>query len=52
MRNRQTLENDWVTAAEAKKGREIEERLRCITPGGLVHEQCDKYKRCGQCKKK
>lgn len=50
--NRRSLEQDWVKAAEQKKGREIEERLRCLTPGLLVHEQCDKYKRCAQCNKR
>ncbi|XP_067950997.1 coiled-coil domain-containing protein 81-like [Watersipora subatra] len=52
VKNRKTLEADWVTAAEQKKGREIEERLRCLTPGSLIHEQCDRYKRCTQCKRR
>ena len=52
VKNRRNLEMDWVKASEHKKGREIEERLRCITPGSLIHEQCDKYKRCTQCKRR
>ncbi|XP_013385182.1 coiled-coil domain-containing protein 81 [Lingula anatina] len=50
--NRKKLEEDWFKSTEIKKGRELEEKLRTLTPGILVHEQCDKYKRCGQCKRK
>ena len=52
VKNRRHLEEEWVKASQQKKGREIEERLRCITPGALVHEQCDRYKRCSQCKRR
>ncbi|CAH1800322.1 unnamed protein product [Owenia fusiformis] len=50
-RNRKRLESDWSGAADTKKNRELEDKLRSLTPGILVHEQCDKYHRCGQCKR-
>lgn len=53
LQRRASLENNWVQAAEAKKAREREERARnekfCAT---LVHEQCGRYRRCQQCKRK
>ncbi|XP_069127220.1 coiled-coil domain-containing protein 81-like isoform X3 [Argopecten irradians] len=49
---RKRLETDWQKAATIKKNNEMEERLRALSPSLLVHEQCDKYKRCGQCKRK
>lgn len=49
---RQSLEQDWTQMAQEKRERELVERLRGTTPGQLLHEQCDKYYRCGQCKRK
>lgn len=49
---RKHLENDWSNAASLKKNNEMEERLQALSPSMLVHEQCDKYGRCGQCKRK
>ncbi|XP_033741100.1 coiled-coil domain-containing protein 81-like isoform X1 [Pecten maximus] len=49
---RKRLESDWQKAATMKKNNEMDERLRALSPSLLVHEQCDKYKRCGQCKRK
>ena len=51
-RARQHLEQDWSQMAQQKRERELLDRLRASTPGHLLHEQCDKYKRCGQCKRK
>ena len=50
--NRTGLETDWAKAVDTKRGLEKEERDHTRSPGMLVHEQCDKYKRCGQCKRK
>jgi len=49
---RKKLETDWQRMAEHKRGRELEDRLRSLSPGVLVHEQCDKYNRCRQCKRR
>jgi len=49
---RRRLQGDWQKMAEVKRGRELEDRLRSLSPGILVHEQCDKYNRCGQCKRR
>ena len=49
--NRKALEDDWSKAASVKKQREHEERQHTRTPGQLLHEQCDRYGRCGQCKR-
>ncbi|XP_060067467.1 coiled-coil domain-containing protein 81-like [Ylistrum balloti] len=49
---RKRLETDWQKAATLKKNNELEDRLHALSPSLLVHEQCDKYKRCGQCKRK
>ena len=49
---RKTLENNWDKAHYEKKVRDMDERgHRLAHDGTLVHEQCDKYKRCGQCQK-
>lgn len=49
---RKNLEKNWEKAHYEKKNRDIEERgHRYAHDGTLVHEQCDKYKRCGQCQK-
>lgn len=50
--NRRTLEGNWERAATEKREREHNEKLRMSTPGELVHEQLDRYKRCHQCKRK
>ena len=50
-KHRKRLETDWAAATLYKKDRETEERMRMQSPGMLVHEQCDKYKRCDQCKR-
>ncbi|XP_046374340.1 coiled-coil domain-containing protein 81-like isoform X4 [Haliotis rufescens] len=47
--SRRRLEDDWSKSADMKRGRELEDRLRSLSPGMLVHEQCDKYHRCRQC---
>lgn len=49
---RRRLEGDWQKMAEAKRARELEGRLHGLDPGILLHEQCDRYKRCGQCKRR
>ena len=50
-KHRKRLEQDWASATLYKKEKEQEDRERMVTPGGLMHEQCDKYRRCGQCKR-
>lgn len=52
LRSRRSLESDWLKAAEAKKARDLDQRLHDKAGGALVHEQCDKYKRCRQCKRR
>lgn len=50
---RKNLENEWVNSYSEKKIRDLNEREhRMASDGGLVHEQCDKYKRCAQCQRK
>ena len=49
---RRTLEDNWTKALEMKKKRELEDKEYSMIPGKLVHEQCDKYRRCGQCKRR
>ena len=48
---RKKLEEDWRGAYSMKRNRETEERSAARSPGQLLHEQCDRYKRCGQCKR-
>ena len=49
---RKDLESDWVLSNEEKKQRDQDERAhRMAHDGLLVHEQCDKYKRCAQCER-
>merc|ERR1712178_391282 len=50
--SRKKLEDDWRTAYQLKKQREAEDRSHARSPGQLLHEQCDKYKRCGQCERR
>lgn len=49
---RKDLEEDWSKAAMSKKEKEMEDRLHALSPSLLLHEQCDKYSRCRQCKRK
>ncbi|KAK3577401.1 hypothetical protein CHS0354_032249 [Potamilus streckersoni] len=49
---RKRLENEWAQAALYRQNREMEERIRAMSPGILLHEQCDKYHRCRQCQRK
>ncbi|GFS09239.1 coiled-coil domain-containing protein 81-like [Elysia marginata] len=49
---RRRLENNWQKMSEMKRARELEDRLKCLSPGGLLHEQCDRYNRCRQCKRR
>jgi PAB1-binding protein PBP1 len=49
---RKSVEKDWQFADADKKERDLDERFhRMAVDGGLVHEQCDKYKRCAQCER-
>ncbi|XP_052241705.1 coiled-coil domain-containing protein 81-like isoform X5 [Dreissena polymorpha] len=48
---RHRLEQDWTRATVLKRERLEEDKLRALSPGMLLHEQCDKYNRCGQCKR-
>ncbi len=44
------LQKDWIYARQEKKSRDKEEiEHRKAHDGLLVHEQCDKYRRCAQC---
>jgi len=52
LRYREKLQEDWARAAAAKHAAESSEHARILTPGRLLHEQCDQYKRCGQCKRR
>ncbi|GFO43539.1 coiled-coil domain-containing protein 81-like [Plakobranchus ocellatus] len=49
---RRRLESNWQKMAETKRARELEDRLQSLSPGGLLHEQCDRYNRCRQCKRR
>ncbi|PAA79508.1 hypothetical protein BOX15_Mlig016345g3, partial [Macrostomum lignano] len=51
-RNRKGLEDDWSQAAQIKRDRELAEKMRASSPGGLIHEQCDNHRRCKQCKRR
>ncbi|KAL4233395.1 Coiled-coil domain-containing protein 81 [Mactra antiquata] len=48
---RKRLEEDWVRASLLKRERLEEDHMRAQSPGILLHEQCDKYNRCAQCKR-
>lgn len=52
LQQRKDLENTWAVHAMKKKSKEFEEKLRARSPGLLLQEQCDKYKRCVQCTRK
>ena len=51
MHARKRLEDDWTRAVMMKQDRLKEDHLRAMSPGILLHEQCDKYNRCTQCKR-
>lgn len=51
-RTRKQLEADWEAARATKHERDLEERLLLSQGAALMHEQCDKYKRCAQCKRR
>lgn len=48
---RRRLEEDWTRASLLKRDRLEEDKIRALSPGILLHEQCDKYNRCAQCKR-
>jgi len=49
---RRSVEQDWVCAHREKRERDDNERAhRMGVDGELVHEQCDKYRKCAQCKR-
>ena len=48
---RKRLEGDWLRASEVRQDRLTEDRIQAMSPGILLHEQCDKYNRCAQCKR-
>ena len=48
-RSRKALVADWREAEEEKRSRDMRQRHQEMAePGALLHEQCDKYKRCNQ----
>lgn len=46
---RRSLEDSWAASVNRKRDVELEEYQRAQSPGMLIHEQCDKYRRCKQC---
>lgn len=48
---RKRLEDDWLRASEVRQERLMEDRIRALSPGILLHEQCNNYNRCKQCKR-
>lgn len=48
---RRHLEDNWSRATKAKLNKERDEFRRAQSPGILVHEQCDRYKRCRMCRR-
>ena len=49
---RQGLETNWSFAIREKKHRDVDEREhRMAHDGLLLHEQCDRYRRCAQCQR-
>uniref|UniRef100_H2ZFM4 CCDC81 HU domain-containing protein n=1 Tax=Ciona savignyi TaxID=51511 RepID=H2ZFM4_CIOSA len=49
---RKSLEHNWQSHHYDKIGREEEDKKRMRTPGMLLLQQTDKYKRCGQCERR
>jgi len=53
LETRKNLENNWTQAAEYKRAKEAEERAwKKNACQSLFHEQCNRYQRCRQCKRK
>lgn len=51
--NRRTLEDDWRRAAEKKQERDADERRGRFEPDkSVVLDQCARYRRCGQCRRR
>ncbi|KAH9525099.1 Coiled-coil domain-containing protein 81 [Bulinus truncatus] len=50
--SRKHLEKDWQKSLEARRARELEEHFHSLSPGILLHEQCDRYSHCRQCKRR
>lgn len=50
--SRRRLEDDWMKATEIKRARDLEDRLIGLESGMLLHEQCDQYNHCKQCKRR
>ncbi len=50
-KTRNALEDDWKVAAKIKRDQDVDERMHGRLAGQLLHEQCDRYKRCHQCKR-
>ncbi|XP_076444889.1 coiled-coil domain-containing protein 81-like [Babylonia areolata] len=50
--NRRHLEDSWKQAADMKRARDLETRLQGLESGKLLHEQCDQYSHCKQCKRR
>ncbi|XP_022082027.1 coiled-coil domain-containing protein 81-like isoform X2 [Acanthaster planci] len=52
VKTRKSLEETWKEAASLKRQREEEQKLRAQSPGILMHEQCEHYHRCDQCRRR
>jgi hypothetical protein len=51
--NRRSLEDDWLRVAVSKHERDTDERQQRHEPSKLqLLEQCDRYRRCGQCRRR
>jgi len=51
--NRRKLEDDWLRTADRKREADDAERRHRLEPSQLqVLEQCDNYRRCGQCRRR
>ncbi|MBN3322712.1 CCD81 protein, partial [Atractosteus spatula] len=51
-RMRASLEDTWALSAEAKHQRDLEERSFIKSGSQLLMDQCEKYRRCFQCKRR
>ncbi|XP_069035038.1 coiled-coil domain-containing protein 81 isoform X1 [Lepisosteus oculatus] len=49
---RASLEDTWALSAEAKHQRDLEERSFIKSGSQLLMDQCEKYRRCFQCKRR
>lgn len=53
LEQRKTLEKAWRGMAMAKADRDANSaRMRTSDPGLPIHEQCARYRRCAQCKRR